>query len=404
MRNKLIIILMFALVPVLAGAEPPTIRPDHPETYTVVKGDTLWDISGRFLEQPWRWPDIWEANPQIENPHLIYPGDVIRLTWRDGRPILMVDRDRAMAEDERYVRLSPEVRIDDRPDPIPVIPVEAIRPFLNQPLVLDQDEMEGWPYVVSSYDQRLISASGNTIYVRGLPENESRRYSIYRRGPAYRAVGDDRYEDGQILGYEALYVGDAVIDRPGDPAAAVITRSDREVLVGDRLFPYDEGEAINEFMPRAPATEVQGNVISVIDGVSEIGQYQVVVLSVGAADGIENGNVLGVYQSGPVVRDHLAGRMRDKAGEEDRLRFEYEDDSPVDNLLSNIFNDIRNTKRALDRRMGYFGQSQAKPEEVQMPEEFAGIIMVFRTFDKVSYALVMETDAPIHIKDVVRNL
>lgn len=404
MRNKLIIILIFALFPALVGAGSPAIRADHPETYTVVKGDTLWDISGRFLEQPWRWPDIWEANPQIENPHLIYPGDVIQLTWRDGRPILSVVRDRAVEDDARYVRLSPAVRIDERVEPIPVIPVEAIQPFLKQPLVLDQDEMEGWPYVVSSYDQRLISATGNKIYIRGLPDNGTSRYSIYRMGPAYKAVGDDRYSDGEILGYEALYVGDAVVQRHGDPASAVITRAEREVLVGDRLFPYKEGEAVSDFIPQMPATEVKGNVISVIDGVSQIGQYQIVVLSVGATDGIENGNVLGVYQTGAMVRDHLAGRMRDHAGEEDRLRFKYEDESPVDNLLSNIVNDMRDTKRALDRRAGYFGQPQDRAEMVQMPEEFSGVVMVFRTFDKVSYALVMEADAAIKINDAVKNL
>lgn len=404
MRNKLIIILMFALVPALVGAEPPTVRSDHPETYTVVRGDTLWDISGRFLEQPWRWPDIWEANPQIENPHLIYPGDVIQLTWRDGRPILSVVRDRARVDDDRYVRLSPEIRVEERVEPIPTIPVEAIRPFLNHPLVLDEDEMEGWPYVVSSYDQRLISATGNTIYVRGLPENGENRYSIYRMGPAYRAVGDERYRDGEILGYEAMYIGDAVIERHGDPAAAVITRSDREVLDGDRLYPYNEAEAISDFMPRAPEADVQGNVISVVDGVSEIGQYQIVVLSVGTNDGIEEGNVLGVYKTGPMVRDRIAGRMRDKTEAEDRLEFEHEDTNVLDRIFSNLFNDIRDTKRALDRRMGYFGQPQGRVEMVQMPEEFSGVVMVFRTFDKVSYALVMEADAAIHINDMVRNL
>ncbi|MDZ7735469.1 MAG: LysM domain-containing protein [Gammaproteobacteria bacterium] len=385
MRNKLFILLLLVLLPVTGFAEAPAVKADHPDAYTVVKGDTLWDISGRFLEEPWRWPEIWEVNPQIANPHLIYPGDVISLTYRDGRPVLTVDRG---AGGPRYVKLSPEARTYPRDRAIPAIPIEAIRPFLSQPLVVEENEMNSWPYVVSSYDEHLIAGPGNTIYIRGLPDDHGERYSIYRPGPAYVLPDDirrqqrtlttstkysDNVPEGEILGYQALYVGDAVIRRSGDPASGIITTAEREVLVGDRLLPQTDSDGSGDYIPKMPDHEVDGRVVSVIDGVSEIGNNQVVVLSVGAEQGIKTGSVLGVYQTGKVVRDKVAAR----SGDEMSGRGTY---------------------------LEYFGLPQAQTELVELPPEFAGVVMVFRTFERVSYALVMDTDRSIHIYDKVANL
>lgn len=417
MRNKLILFLLCVLLPAVAFSQPPAVKPDHPDSYTVVKGDTLWDISGRFLQQPWRWPEVWDVNPQISNPHLIYPGDVVYLTYRDGKPVLSVNR--GATGGPRYVKLSPEVRSSPNTGAIPSIPIEYIKPFLSQPLVVTEDEMEAWPYVVSSFEQHLVAGPGNKIYVRGLPENPGQSYSIFRRGPAYvlpyetasaksdpvvQSKYSNRVIEGEVLGYQALYVGDVEIRREGDPATGIITNAEREVLVGDRLVPHSRQAGLgSDLMPTTPAVAIDGKIVAVIDGVSEIGNYQVVVVSAGTSNGLNTGDVLAVYQTGKLVRDTVAAEMRADATKKDRLKFKYEDVSPVDSLLSNMANDIRDNKRAFDSHMGYFGQPQTQAELIELPPEFAGIIMVFRTFDNLSYALVMDTERPMHVYDSVTN-
>jgi hypothetical protein len=402
MLNKfLLIAILMAFGSTIAVGDTVTVKPDHPESYTVVKGDTLWDITGRFLNEPWLWPQVWEANPQIENPHLIYPGDVVSLQYKDGRPILAVGRG---DKSGRYVKLSPEVRSHEKDTAIPAIPIDAIRQFLIRPLVVGADEMDDWPYVVSSYDEHLVSGTGNKVYVRGLPEGETaKRYAVYRKGQAYVNPVKDK---DTILGYEALYVGDAVIEKEGDPASFIIARSNREILTGDRLAVESEADIDANFIPTHPGRDVKGNVISVIDGVSEIGQYQIVVLDLGTNDGMEVGNVLGVYQSGNVVKDYVATKAREKKEDAERIVLPHEETSGFDRAVSAVLNDVRDTKRAFDKTdlAGYLGRPNAKPEEVQLPEEYAGVLMVFRTFENVSYALVMEAVSPIHIYDAVRNL
>jgi hypothetical protein len=431
MRNKIITIALLACLSAWAWADNPAIKPDHPDQYIVQKGDTLWGITGRFLEQPWRWPEVWQANPQIANPHLIYPGDVVRLSYQDGRPILTVERGTGPAAGARGaaggrdVKLSPQIRVEERVEAIPTIPIDVIRPFLSRPLVVQAEEMEELPYVVSSLDQHLVAGPGHKIYIRGLPEGHGSRYSLYRRGTAYRQtpgpeqVAESRYSDrskmvmtlsdqtkdgDDVLGYQALYVGDIVVLESGDPATALITHAEREVQTGDRLFTITEQDVASDFVPRPPAKEVSGQILAVVDGVSEIGQYQVVVLNVGSDDGIEVGNVLGVYQSGEIVNDKIAKIIREKELDRQRLVLAHEDKSAVDRLLSNIFNDIRDTKRAFDKHMDYFGRPQPPDEPVRLPEEYRGVVMVFRTFDRMSYALVMDITGPLHLYDAVRSL
>lgn len=379
MRNKLILFLVAAMVSVMVFAQAPTVKPDHPDRYTVVRGDTLWDISARFLREPWRWPEIWEVNPQIANPHLIYPGDVVYLTYRDGRPILAVDRG------ARYVKLSPEVRSSPNDGAIPSIPIEYIESFLDPQRVVSRDEMESWPYIVSSFDQHLIAGTGNKIYIRGRDADATvTRYAIYRRGPAYVLPDDTSGYDrspvvqskynyreiqGEILGYQALYVGEAEIVRGGDPASAIVVDAEREVLVGDRLAPHTEQAGLSSnFIPTMPSTTIDAKIVSVIDGVSEVGNYQVVVVSAGAGEGIKPGDVLAVYQTGNVVRDVVVNQPARK--------------NPY---------------------LEYFGAPEPQADLVELPPEFAGVVIVFRTFDRVSYALVMDTERPIHIYDTVTN-
>jgi LysM domain len=360
-----VLICLLALSP-LAWGDEVKVNPDHPDKYTVVKGDTLWDISGRFLTQPWRWPEIWKANPQIQNPHLIYPGDVISLSYEGGSPVLNVERGESSAQSMggRDVKLSPKVRVSDEGKAIHSIPIDAIRNFLKQPLVVGEHDMDAWPYVVSSYQKRLLAGPGNQIYVRGLTQGGTEHYSIYRKGNAYRRGGT---EDGELLGYEALYVGDADVLQYGDPATAIVTTAVREVLEGDRLVAQSKDEITSDFIPKPAAQNVGGSIISVVDGLSQIGQYQVVVMDVGASSGLEVGNVMGVYQRGATVSDRI------------------------------------NTK-AVHPFIEYLGKPHATGTPVILPDEYAGVIMVFRTFPNVSYGLVMEAIAPVHIEDHVKAM
>ena len=403
MLKKILLYCLLMAVSVICLADTVAVKTDHPASYVVQKGDTLWDISGKFLQQPWLWPQVWEANPQIENPNLIYPGDVVTLQYKDGRPILSVSRG-GKDKSGRYVKLSPSMRSYEKEKAIPTIPIDAIKQFLTRPLVVTDVEMNDWPYVVSSYDEHLISGSGNKVYVRGLPEDSSdKRYAIYRKGKPYI---NKRKDKNAILGYEALYVADAVVEKPGDPASLIIPRSNREILTGDRLAAESEEDVSADFIPTSPSQEVNGNIISVIDGVSQIGQSQVVVLDMGSKQGMEVGNVLGVYQSGKIVKDAISSKTNEIKEDAKRLKFEYEDVSPVDSAMSAIANDIRDTKRAFDKTdfAGYLGRPNSKPEEVELPAEYAGVLMVFRTFENVSYALVMRTISPIHVDDAVKNL
>lgn len=367
MLNKIIPILILAGVMATVQADTVKINPDHPDRYVVVKGDTLWDIAGRFLTEPWRWPEIWKVNPQIENPHLIYPGDVVSLTYEGGSPILTVQRG-GVRRGVRYVKLSPQIREVDKAEAIPTIPIDAIRNFLSRPLVIDdEEELDARPYVVSSYDQHLIAGEGNRIYVKGLTEEAGQQtYTLYRKGPAYK-------KKGKIIGYQALYVGEAVINKYDDLSTATVTQSSREVLNGDRLMPRSEKDSSRDFIPKNPGNTVSGNIISVVDGVLEIGQYQIVVIDLGTSDGMEPGTVLGIYQSGKMVTDRVSATKSKWP--------------------------LANTPLG-----EYLGTPKDRGVEVELPEEFAGVVMIFRPYDRVSYGIVMEAYGPLKINDAVKNL
>ncbi|SCZ64506.1 LysM peptidoglycan-binding domain-containing protein [Thiohalomonas denitrificans] len=321
--------------------EPIALKPDYPELYVVKKGDTLWDISGRFLRDPWHWPELWQHNPDIENPHLIYPGDVLRLVYVDGRPTLEVQRADPRLPTER---LSPRIRSEELDRAIATIPLDNIRPFLQRPQILDEEELEAAPYIVAAADEHLIAATGNRVYVRGLSEPDLTTYVVVRKGQAYRNA-----DDNELLGYEAIHVADAKIEQFGDPATLMLSKSRREALKGDRLLPGARERLSANFVPRAPQDQVDGQILAVIDGVSQIGQYQVVAINLGEREGMEAGHVLSIYQQGASVSDPVVGGR------------------------------------------------------VTLPEQYAGVMMVFRPFQKMSYALVMEATRPIHVLDRVTN-
>jgi len=367
MLNKVLLVLSLVTLSAALWAQPVQINPDHPDQYVIQQGDTLWDISTRFLAEPWRWPEIWQVNPQIENPHLIYPGDIVRLTYDGDTPILSVSRGTASG---RSVKLSPTIRSDARPQAINTIPIDAIRKFLTRPLLVGESEMDDWPYIVSSYEQHLVSSPGVEIYIRGLDarSDQGTKYSIYRKGPAYisKSGGTE-----VVLGYEAIYVGDVEIRNYGDPATAVIISAEKEIKEGDRLVIQRDDEIYSSFIPSRPASPVTADIISAQGVLSEIGQYQVVVLDKGSVNGINVGNVFGVYQSGVVVTDKIA-------------------------VSEKKYNNLPIIE--------YLGKSKAAEENITLPEVRAGVIMVFRVFDQVSYALVMEALRPIHLYDSAKSL
>lgn len=319
------------------------IRPDAPERYVVVKGDTLWDISERFLNTPWLWPEVWQLNPEIANPHLIYPGDIIYLTYdKDGRPRLSVQRGRPT------MKLSPTARSSRIDKAIPTIPVDAIHQFLTRGGILTKEQYEQLPYIVAFQDDRIIAATADTAYVRGIEEdNRGGLHSIVRLGKAYR----DPSQGNKILGYETIEVGSASLEERGDPSTFTITTSNREVLSGDRVFPTSDDDALENYFPHAPDKHIEGLIIAVLDGVSRIGQFHVVAINQGKNAGIEKGHVFTVYQSGRKVRDTYTQNNEDR--------------------------------------------------EVTLPDTEAGHVLVFRTFEHVSYALVMRARKDIRLHDKI---
>lgn len=390
--------LAVLLAPLTVAADTLTLKAGHPQRYVVKKGDTLWDIAGRFLEEPWRWPQIWRANPQIVNPDLIYPGDELRLTYEGGEPVV-----RARRAVHPTVRLSPRVRTEPlAAQPIPAIPIDAIHPFLRRPRVVSQDEYDAAPYIVSMGKESLIGRAGQRVYVRGLGEDIARRYAVYRLGQAYV---DPAAEDGEgLLGYEALRVADAVLLERGDPVTMVLTSSSREVLVGDRLMAVSDEDVDRNFLPRAPERPVSGQIISVVDGVSQIGQYQVVVINRGRRDGLEPGHVMAVYQRGEKIVDKLARPPADAEGERPtRIELDPAKQGGAEGFAQAATDLVVAIQEGLAGVVDAVNPHPKPYQLVKLPDVRAGTVMVFRPFERMSYALVMEARRAIHVEDVVTN-
>ena len=330
-----------------AGAwaqDAPALNPDVALEYTVKKGDTLWDISSYYLQDPWLWPELWNANPQVANPHLIYPGEKLYLVYVDGRPRLQREPPQP-AVNERFVRLTPEIRSSTLEPAIPTIPLDAIRGFLNGPRVIDRADYNRAPYVVGFEDQRLLGGESVETFVREAVEEEGYRYNVVRIGQTYRDP-----DNNALLGYEAVPVGRLEVQSFGEVATARMTESYRETRRADRLLPLSYDRFNPNFYPHAPEQAVSGRIIAVFDGVSEIGQYQIVTLNLGSEDGLEAGHVLDVRQAGELVRDptKLFGRVR-------------------------------------------------------LPDQNAGLLMVFKTYENISYGLIMSATRAIHVQDRVTN-
>jgi hypothetical protein len=325
------------------------INPNAPKSYTVKRGDTLWGIASMFLRDPWLWPEVWYINPKVANPHLIYPGDVLALAYgADGSPQIRL-------EAGGPARMDPRLRSQPLEAAIPTIPYSAISAFLSRPTVITKDEIKAAPYVLAFREEHVIGGSGHEIYVRDLKAGQNERFTVVHIGDELRDP-----DDGKVIGYEGIYTATALVSRPGNPAKALLTDTARETLTGDRLLPTDTNVPVN-FAIRGPRNDVHGRIIAVIDGTELIGQYQVVVLNRGKRHGVDAGVVLAVDQAGLVVTDREAGKGWAHA----------------------------------------FGTSF--DPKVRLPDERGGTVLVFKAFDRVSYALVVGASTALHVDDVVRN-
>jgi hypothetical protein len=332
------------------GQQPPSpvLNPRHPETYVVQVGDTLWGIASMFLRDPWLWPEIWQINQQVENPHLIFPGDILSLAFLgDGSPVIQLERGpQSAGAGSGFERLSPRIRSTPLEEAINTIPYETIAAFLSRPRVIERDQVDDLPYIVA-HREGLVGSEGRDVYARRVDDaTVGSVFNVVEQGE--ELVDPD---DNDVLGYQGIYVGQGRIDRTGDPATMRMLETEREAVVGNLLMPEEDVNQMN-FVPRAPEQQVEGRIISVLSGVSLIGQYSVVVINRGTNHGLEPGHVLRAYQAGRVIRD---------------------------------------TQRRA------FGQ------KVRLPDEPAGTMMVFRTAERLSYALVMDATTPLALLDVVRN-
>ena len=338
-----------------AGGESDQIRlkSGAPLRYVVKKGDTLWDISSYYLKDPWQWPELWYANPKVRNPHLIYPGDELVLLYVNGQP--RVERAETgpttpPAETETTPKVEaafgPRARELPLAEAIPTIPIDAIRAFLNGPRLVDRKTLADAPYVVDFDEPHVIAGAESLAYVLDLKDKTKTAYQIVRQGEEYRDP-----DDGDVIGYEAIPVADTEVRVFGDPSTVFLTRSRMETRKGDHLLPIEPDPGITGFAPHAPKKAVGGRIISVYNGLTQIGQYQVVAINRGSDHGLEPGHMLSIIQGGRTAKDPYS----------------------------------------------WFGSS------VQLPDIYAGNIMVFKTERRLSYCLVMTALRAIHRYDRVEK-
>jgi hypothetical protein len=343
--KKALLGIILMLVATVATGQPsdsnddlPLLNPDVPEQYQVVPGDTLWDISALFLRDPWMWPEIWHANQQIANPHLIYPGDIISLVYMDGRPQLMLSRN-------REEKLSPHIRVEAHQSPIPALPLEAIDNFLSKTRVVSDNQLNLAPYVLGGYERRLLVGVGDDFYARGDFSDQSLNYGVYRRGTPYLDP-----VSGELLGIRAQSVGRAQVKTvKRDIATLGTTYAEGEIRAKDRLLAHRGKLLPSVFHPRAPNTKVEAVVISVEGGVRNAGALDVVAVNRGDRDGLQAGDTLALYKAGELVKDQVA------------------------------------------------------KNHIRLPDEQIGLLMVFRTYQKMSFGLVLVADRQLDLGDLARN-
>jgi hypothetical protein len=346
-----------------AAAPPPlsaeALNPNAPMHYTVKRGDTLWGIASMYLKDPWLWPELWVINPQIPNPHLIYPGDTLALAYgANGAPQVTVQQ-------PGVVRLDPRLRSEPLANAIPTIPYAAIAAFLGRPTVATEEEIRHAPYVLAFRDMHQAGGSGNEVYLRNVSDaTPNSRFAIVHI--ASPLVDPD---DGKVVGYSGIYTATALVQRPGEPTKALLVQSARETLRGDRLISADTPVPMT-FTPRPPSSQVCGTIINVVEGTGNtglVGTWQVVVINRGKRQGLEPGNVLAIDHKGPTDRDLFRNGRTIGSGE-------------------NV----------------YLPGSDFAPK-ITLPTERTGTLLVFKVYDRVSYGLVVGADDIIYVGDLVSS-
>lgn len=354
-------LLTLLLTCAVARAQPIQLQDNPPDRYTVQKGDTLWGIAGRFLKQPWRWPEVWRMNrDQIRNPHWIYPGDVVVLDRSDGQPRLTLVRDAAADSN----RLSPTVRVAPLAErAIPSIPAADIEPYLSRPVVTGPEGPPDAGKIIAARDQRVVRGAGDAVYAVNVPQSAGTEWLVYRPGKVLRS-----YDSNEFLGDELRYLGTAHVERFGEVSTLRITSAREEIVFGDLLLPAPREELVN-YVPHAPDRAVDGRIIALANDSVETGRGYLVTLDRGSRDGIEVGHVLAIYHPAPVVPDPRP----------------YEGPDILSKLMDQT--------RAIVPPSHY----------LNLPAERSGLLFVFRVFDKLSYAIVLNTTEPVVVGDVVRK-
>lgn len=371
------LILLLSFGPLALAAGGPEVRSDAPERYTVVRGDTLWGIASRFLKDPWRWPELWNMNrAQIRNPHRIYPGDVLVLERATGGQV------RLRLE---TTRVEPRVRIEERSsDAIQTIAPSDIEPFLSRPLVIGPNELDHAPQIVATEEDRVVLGAGNIAYARGLDRTSETRWQVFRRGDPLRdpATGD-------LLGYTGIYLGEAELRRRGDLSTIAVTKAAQEIYRGDRLVAFPVETPVFAYVPHAPQSAIEGRVVSTYGGLWETGPLAIIALSKGSRDGLEVGHVLALHRDQRSARyaqrtEPLYGRTG-PTGNDRRIPYYPADLAARDSPLYASAPPVRDSDFA------------------QLPAERYGLVMIFRTFDRASFGLVMQASRPVAIADIVTN-
>jgi hypothetical protein len=344
------------------GAQAIQLQDNPPERYTVQKGDTLWGIAGKFLKQPWRWPDLWRMNrEQIKNPHWIYPGDVVVLDKADGQWRLSVNRAGANAG---VTRVSPTIRIDALDaQAIPSIPAGDLTPYLTQPIVTGPDGLVGAAKIIAARDGRVVRGEGDSVYAINVDEKSGTEWYIYRPGNVLRS-----FDSSETLGYEMRYLGTARVERFGEVSRMLITSAREEILLNDLLVPAPRETLVN-YVPHAPDAAVEGRVIQLYSGGIESGRGSLVVLDRGTRDGLEVGSVLAIYHPIPLIPDPRP----------------YDGPDVLSKLADQTKSIIPPTKY------------------LNVPPERSGLLFVFRVFERVAYAIVLNTGEPVVVGDFVRK-
>ena len=388
-KSIISLIILYCSVAVASAASTADLVEGAPDRYVVVKGDTLWDIASRFLKSPWKWGELWRMNQeQIRNPHRIYPGDVIVLDRAAGELRLRLLK-------METVRLSPAIRAAAlAPDAVPIIPVADIEPFLSKPLVIAQNQLVSAARIVRPQEGHVALGAGDVAYVQGISKEQGDYWHMFRAGPA---LVDP--ETSETLGHEATFLGEARVTRHGDVSTVEILKSPQEVYAGDYLLPAPPEVMLDGYVPRAPAKKIDAHIIASYGGLFEVGNGSIVALSKGTRDGLEVGHVLAIYRN--LNATPYQFRESSLWG---RTGIIYDARNPKTNYV----NEPLVTRSApLFGRVGPAGflhkDDKTKLPSPPLPDERYGLLMIFRVFERASYALIMSASRTVNVLDIATN-